>query len=421
MLLFSISSGYAQHRFELSGQFVPRFEQRHGYRTLSAQNAKSAVFVSERIRLNLDYQNKYVRFYVSLQDVRVWGSEEQVKNFGSFGLHEGWAEIFIKNKASVKLGRQELVYDDQRLFGNVDWAPAARAHDGIVIKYFNKNTVFHVGGTFNQSGENLFGASYKLNNYKALVYGYFNQKFDSNRTALSLYAITDGFQNKDSISTTFFRFTGGPRLDLKYKHVNANASFYVQTGKTIANKKIIAYLASIYAEYTHPKVNVGIGYDYISGNNASKKTDTKYRTFNTLYATNHKFYGSMDYFTDLPNDTKFGGLQDIYLRLNYKPKPKGMIGFDAHYFLLGNKVSDVKNPGNNLKLPLGFELDLYGSYKPYDFMEVKAGYSIMAATTSMEAIKGGSRKAYNGWSFVMIALKPSLFKYEKEAKPEIEK
>lgn len=418
-ILFITTTSYAQHRFEISGQFIPRLEQRHGYRTLAPLHSKSAVFVSERLRLNFDYQNKYVRLYASLQDVRTWGSEEQVKNFGSFGLHEGWAEIFIKNKASVKLGRQEIVYDDHRLFGNLDWVQAARSHDGIVVKYFNKNTIFHVGGAFNQSGENLLGTDYRLKNYKALVYGYFNQKFDSGRTSLSVYAITDGFQNKDTIKpATYFRFTGGPRFEAKYKHINANAAVYVQTGKTISNQIILAYFAGVYAEYTHPKINAGIGYDYLSGNNASKIGDTKYHAFNTLYATNHKFYGHMDYFLDLPADTKLGGLQDLYVRLNYRPKHKGMIGTDVHYFFSGNKIKDVKNPGNYLKLPLGFELDLYGTYKPYEFMEIRAGYSVMAATASMEAIKGGSKNAYNGWSFVMISLKPSLFKYEKEAKPE---
>jgi hypothetical protein len=31
----------------------------------------------------------------------------------------------------------------------------------------------------------------------------------------------------------------------------------------------------------------------------------------------------------------------------------------------------------------------------------------------MEALKGGSRKAYQGWSFVMLTIKPTLFKWEK--------
>ena len=174
-------------------------------------------------------------------------------------------------------------------------------------------------------------------------------------------------------------------------------------------------MANVYAEFTGKKINAGIGYDYISGQNASKTANPKYNAFHTLYPTNHKFYGHMDYFLDLPADTKLGGLQDVYLRLNYKPKPKGMIGFDAHYFFSGNKVANPAKSGTYLKLPLGFEIDFYGAYKPWDFLELRAGYSVMAATSSMEVIKPtGNRKAYQGWSFIMVSLKPSFFKWEKE-------
>lgn len=409
-----ILNTYAQHKFELGAEFRPRFEQRLGYRTLASDGNKSAFFISERLRLNALYNYKFINLYVSLQDYRVWGNEEQVKNFGSFGLHEGWAEFDIKKVVSFKMGRQELSYEDNRLLGNLDWVQQARSHDGLVIKFQKKNTKLHVGSVFNQSTENTFGTVYKLNNYKFLNYAWLNQKFDSSRVSLSYYLISDGIPNKDSIPTTFFRVTTGPRVELKYKHVSANASFYVQSGKTINNNKILAFMATVYAEYTSPKINVGLGYDYLSGNNASKTSDKKYKAFHTLYPTNHKFYGHMDYFLDIPTDTKSGGLQDAYLRINYKPKPKGMLGADAHYFFLANKVAKSGSTTEYLKLPLGFEMDIYGSYKPLDFLTINAGYSFMLASSSMEAIKGGDRKHYNGWSYVMLTLKPTLFKHERE-------
>ncbi len=410
--ILSIAS--AQHKIELSGQYICRLEQRHGYRNLAPLHAKSAVFFTQRVRINFDYQNKYVRIFTSIQDARVWGNEAQAQNVGSFGLHEGWAEVFIKNKASIKIGRQELVYDDHRLLGNLDWVMPARSHDALLIKVNHKNTQLHIGGGFNQYNENLLGTVYKIKNYKALAYAWYHQKLDSNRASLSVYAVADGMQINDTMPATKFRFTMGPRVDLKYKHVNANVGAYFQTGKTITNNLILAYMANVYAEYINTKVIVGVGYDYISGRNASKTTNTNYNAFHTLYPTNHKFYGHMDYFLDLPTDTKLGGLQDLYVRLNYRPKPKGMIGFDAHYFFSANKVANPSKAGTYLKLPLAFELDMYGTYKPWDFMELRAGYSVMAATSAMEVIKPtGSKKAYQGWSFIMVSLKPSFFKWEK--------
>lgn len=407
----------AQHKFELSAEFRPRVEQRHGYRNMAPLDSKSAFFISERLRLNTLYSYKFIKMYVALQDYRVWGNEEQVKNYGSFGLHEGWAEFNVKNVAYFKMGRQEISYDDNRLLGNLDWAQQARSHDGLVVKIQKKNTALHLGGVFNQSGEQLIGTVYQLKNYKAMAYGWLNQKIDSGRTTMSFYAITDGTSTDTSVThsapVVYFRFTAGPLFSFKYKHFNGALGAYVQSGKTLSNQVILAYFAHAYGEYTSPKINAGLGFDYLSGNNGSKTND-KYHSFHTLYPTNHKFYGHMDYFLDIPADTKAAGLQDLYLRAQYKPKPKGMIGADLHYFFLANKLGDNKNPGEYVKPALGFEMDIYGSYKPLEFLTINAGYSFMLATTSMEAIKSGSSKAYNGWSFVMVTLKPSLFKYEKE-------
>lgn len=402
-----------QHQFTLGGEFRPRLEQRHGYRTLAPTGSKSAFFISERLRLSVSYANPHFKFFATIQDVRTWGNEEQVKSIGSFGLHEGWAELYVKDKVTFKLGRQEIAYDDHRLLGNLDWAQAGRSHDGLVIRVNHKQARLDVGGIFNQSGEPLLGTVYKLNNYKALVYGWYQQRMDSGRLNLAVYAIGDGLPNKDSLPTTFFRFTAGPHLVFQYPHFRGNVTAYIQSGKTTANQKILAWFASVYGAYVRPKITLGVGLDYVSGNNASK-SGKFYQAFNTLYATNHKFYGHMDYFLDLPTDTKLGGLQDLYLRFQYQPKPKGMAGFDAHAFFLGNKVADAAAPGQYLDLPLGFEFDLYGQYSPFEFVDLKAGYSFLIATPSMEMIKGGSRKAYNGWSFVMLTIKPAMFKWEKQ-------
>ncbi len=55
------------------------------------------------------------------------------------------------------------------------------------------------------------------------------------------------------------------------------------------------------------KPTIGVGIDYLSGDDG---TDDDYNVFNTLYATNHKYYGFMDYFINLPNDTYGKGLMD---------------------------------------------------------------------------------------------------------------
>ena len=52
---------------------------------------------------------------------------------------------------SLKVGRQEIVYDDQRLLGNLDWLQQARRHDAAILKYANKGWTVDLGAAYNQN------------------------------------------------------------------------------------------------------------------------------------------------------------------------------------------------------------------------------------------------------------------------------
>ena len=150
----------------------PSREMRHGYKTLSADTSGAAFFIAQRTRLTFDYKKENLKTYISIQDIRTWGDEEQLKDIPGLSVNELWIELFFKNNLSLKMGRQELVYDDQRLLGNADWNNATRSHDALLLKYTNKEKKFnwHIGGAFNQNGEPLFETNYVLNNYKFLAF-----------------------------------------------------------------------------------------------------------------------------------------------------------------------------------------------------------------------------------------------------------
>ena len=94
----------------VSGQVRPRAEYRYGYRTPKGADDKPAFFISQRTRLIFSFQNEKVKLYFSPQDVRVWGAENQLAITPSFGLNQGWGELMLSDKFSVRVGRQELVY-----------------------------------------------------------------------------------------------------------------------------------------------------------------------------------------------------------------------------------------------------------------------------------------------------------------------
>lgn len=188
-----------------TGQFRPRTEFRDGYSTLQSKDMETAVFTSQRTRLNVGFTGYRFKFFVAVQDVRVWGQDASTINKATTAenngiqLHEAWGEIMLNDtlssiqNLSLKIGRQEISYDDQKVMGGLDWLQQARYHDAIVLKYVNKGWTADFGAAFNQNKELLSGTIYNGvppatagypagtnglgTNYKSLEYAYLAKKF----------------------------------------------------------------------------------------------------------------------------------------------------------------------------------------------------------------------------------------------------
>ncbi|HUM45672.1 MAG TPA: hypothetical protein PLD84_02015 [Chitinophagales bacterium] len=155
--------------------------------------------------------------------------------------------------------------------------------------------------------------------------------------------ITDGFQGTDSTHNIFMRYTYGANGEYFLKDLKFKGALYGQAGIDKSNTAISAYLLSLQAWYQIKKINLGAGIDYISGDDATDTSNEKIHSFNTLYATNHPLYGHIDYFENIPADTKKGGLMDAYLKLSYAFNPKVTGYIDYHFFNLAGKVMDTEN------------------------------------------------------------------------------
>ena len=98
-------------------------------------------------------------------------------------VHEAWADLMLANKTdssikfklfdqmSVKIGRQELNYDDARLIGNLDWLQQASRHDMVLLKTVHKGWQVDIGHAFNQNSDafGVTGTSYVPANLPAYV------------------------------------------------------------------------------------------------------------------------------------------------------------------------------------------------------------------------------------------------------------
>ncbi|RMI06771.1 MAG: hypothetical protein D6681_08240 [Calditrichaeota bacterium] len=408
LLFFLPDKGWTQ--FVVEGELRPRTEFRHGYQTLASPSSKTAIFTSQRSRLTLRYRGDRFRIGISLQDVRVWGDEEQLQDIPSTALHEAWGIVEFTPEVRLKFGRQELVYDDHRLLGNVGWTQQARSHDAAVLKFRKGTWKVDLGAAYNNSAEKLFRSRYGLNNYRSLFFLWVNTSVNRS-IKLSVTAVADGFEVADtSRDDITYRYTLGPHVQIKTDPWRFTGTAYYQTGKDRFQRSITAFLAAFRARLGLNKFSITGGIDYLSGTDGVNPPDNRMRTFHTLYATNHKFYGTLDYFLNIPVHTRNGGLVDILGRVSLLPSEQVTASVDYHHFRLAGRVPDPFNPEKAIDKSLGSELDAVIEYRFLPEVNLKAGYSMMFPTASMEILKGGNRDTFQYWGWMMITIKSQLFK-----------
>lgn len=489
---------FADAQFTLTGQLRTRTEYRNGLGTLRSKTSDPAFFTSQRSRLTFNYKSGRVILQAAMQDVRVWGQDASTisnADGSRLGLHEGWAEIILANKKdtsfkkpgveyfAVKLGRQELVYDDVRLLGNLDWLQQARRHDAIVFKLLDKGWQLDAGFAFNQNTDafnyngtyytpanvpayvkdsrgllvptpagfvpltNGSGISSKtgspsfLNppstnamnqNYKSLQYLYAARTFKNTKLTYLFLADHFGKYVLDSALTSNItgpgyvygrkfnqkgvnsRITTGLLLNSplnKSKSLSLTAGFYYQAGKDRDGVDLSAYTSTLAATIAKGKFSYTLGWDYVSGNDAFSTSTTNHR-FDPLYGTPHKFWGYMDYFY-VGTGSPAGGLSNLYFKIKYGSKNKRFTAtLDYHYFSLAKDMKD--GSGNAVDKYLGSEVDLVTSYALNNVVSLEWGFSVMAASESMQYAKGvtpGTANLTGTWSYLMINIRPSfLFK-----------
>ena len=128
----------------------------------------------------------------------------------------------------------------------------------------------------------------------------------------------------------------------------------------------------------------------------------KYKAFNVLYGTHHKFYGAMDYF--YASDFKNGyapGLFDKRLGVRFRASDKVDMDLNYHHFSTAAKLP-------NLKKALGSEVDYQINWSVMKDVKLSAGYSFMRGTETMDVVKGGNHKSWQDWGWVSVNINPRV-------------
>ena len=400
----------------VNAEFRPRGEIRHGYKSLFSDEDKSAYFVSQRTRLGVNFTQEKYSLSITGPDVRIWG-DESVYNQTSVKGDEASVELFEANLqikfwhyTSIKLGRQQWVYDDQRLLSARNWGQTGIAYDGILFKYDDSNFRTDIGLSINNDKENKVGNEYTPDKMKFLDFVYLSKKLGQS-SFITFMGIISGYQKDEGSETIYASATYGPYFKINQKKIELESSFFHQSGTNIKSQSINAYLFSLNGLYKFTdKFSIGPGIDFVSGNDPSSSSDTDY-SFDILYGGRHRFLGDMDYFTNLSNSVLDAGIVDLFVKANLALNKRNNVNFTYHHFSTHKNITDPIYLSTNLKKYLGDEFDIMYKYKAEMPAELKVGISLYNATRSMEVLQDvdGNASKLQFFTYVQLAFSPNIF------------
>jgi len=333
------------------------------------------TFTSSKIWLGVEKTfKKKLTLYVQVQDSRVFGSESgTLSNSKNLDLHQGYMKLnnLFNWNWSIQAGRFEVSYGTQRFFGAVGWHFVGRSFDGIRFVLASKGFNLQLFGlTLNESVSYIGNPTPSIYPYpqeatpSQSIYGFWKETKFNDNNKLDVFGYWE--INREMVSEDTYKLSM-PTLGASYWGTFGKISVIGEASYQFGDmegKDISAYLVSAIAFYKVGNTKLGLGIDLLSGTNPDDAF-TKMNTYQATYGTNHKFYGYMDYFINIPLNTMNLGLNDFYITSFYKPKDsKWGFGANVHHFMSNQSVNIMvgDNTSPTDENVFGQEVDLTVKY-----------------------------------------------------------
>jgi len=325
------------------------------------------TFTSMRTRANLRAAlDGDVSIFIQIQDVRLFGEESNsLGDFSAQGLdmHQAYLDIgSMGNDLFGRFGRQEVNYGGQRLVGAVGWTQQGRSFDGARLEGAGGFGVVSLLGARLGNDVSPF-----VDQDGALLAGYSTLDISESQD-VDLYVIYNGSAGDgDTSEDETDQFTFGARWVGEAAKLRYRAEGSLQKGdrggRNVSAFMLGGRLARAFGDFT-----ATLWYDYLSGSDDPLEGDAK--VFDTLFATNHKFYGFADLFLNIPLHTGGQGLQDAAVKLAFTPHADWRLAADGHSFHLAKT-------GTLDSRHLGEEIDLIVSWKHSANLDITGGVAFV--------------------------------------------
>jgi alginate export protein len=286
---------------QLGGQIRGRLEEPSGTSLIS--NSPDAYYLS-RIRLDLGIKPvSWLRFFVEAQDARVAGyntspAPSTINN--PIDLRQGYVELKFEAPVTVtaRVGRQELLFGDERIIGPADWG-MSRTFDAADVKIaYGTMSVDLLAGSpvlinptgfdEHKPGEHFYGAYGSIRNVLPGM----------NIEPILLFKENLQIKSETGVVGNALIASPGARVFGKTPgRVDYSGEMFFQWG-SYSTDHVAAMGASYVAGWTMNqsvyKPRVSVEYNYASGDPNNK--DGNRNTFDQFYPSNHAYYGMIDQF-----------------------------------------------------------------------------------------------------------------------------
>ena len=408
-----------ENTFSVDADYLTRGEiRRGGIYVTEDGDALNSRFILSRTRLGASYSRDWLSARLTAQHADTWGSSAG----NSLSMNEAWVKAQFPVGFFAQLGRQRLSYDDQRIFGADDWSMTGYSHDGLKLGFERAGHKVHLFGAYNQDVSNIDQGGTRFSGgiqpYKSLASLWYHYDIPKTGIGASLLFVNMGLEDNmvyiGEEPKTCFQQLAVTFLSWKPKHFGLEASYYHQWGKSNGGIPLNAWMASAKAMATPSEHwSFRAGYDYLSGEedfpipgegDIGLVRHEIVRGFNSLYGSNHKFYGAMDFFYVSTYVNGFTpGLQNLYAGVSWTPvKP---LSADAAYHFFSTAV-----PVQDAKQALGHEVELQLTWTIIPSVSLSAGYSFMQGTGTMSVLKRSTQNNRLHWGWLMLNVTPTFFK-----------
>ncbi|MEI7732909.1 MAG: alginate export family protein [Verrucomicrobiota bacterium] len=425
-------------KWDIGGQFRMRYEikQNAGYisnNDFVHNRANDNDYLMERLKYHLGYTpapwfTAYVEGRSSFEE---WDRRAPSPELDRFNLRQAFL-LFGNPKAlpvTVKVGRQELLYGEERMVGIGDWSTTGRTFDAAKIRLetescwvdaFAGRVVVPTDGRFNVANDydwlmGLYGSTTNLIPWQETQLYFLSHNASSDAPNAIAPGVPGTPTSARDIYTYGTRWASLPGKLGGWDYSLEAAGQFGSINQAKVRRVQQAYSVFASGGYTWKDAwaspRLGLGYEHGSGDH--NPNDGKNQTFDNLFGTNHRFYGVMDLFSQ----------RNLHIpRLGASLKPLKNLTLSSEYLLfwmvdthdsLYPEASSGRSVNGYGKHPdfhtfVGSELDIVASYAATSFCDVQLGYGhffvgdYIRQSVNSVAANGGAVDA--NWTYFQLRL-----------------